>query len=77
LQTTLNDDCVDAFAAKIFDSRPLIADAGPDQGVNKRDLATLDGSGSSDPKGDAIVARDAAQVWEAKMVDLGMTIRTG
>lgn len=36
-------------------NRPPIADAGPDQTVQKKTLVTLDGIGSSDPDGDSLV----------------------
>ena len=51
--TTTNRDQVDVVVS--FANAAPVADAGQDQGVNQGDTVQLDGSGSSDADGDALV----------------------
>jgi len=50
---TANQSDMDTVSISIG-NRPPVADAGPDQSVNKSDLVTLNGTGSNDPDGDPL-----------------------
>jgi PKD repeat protein len=50
---TANQSDTDTVSISIG-NRPPIADAGPDQSVNKSEMVTLNGTGSNDPDGDPL-----------------------
>lgn len=60
-QSALNNNFPDLFVAKVATNQPPVADAGNDQSIFLGQSFTLDGSGSSDPEGQALsyVWRDA------------------
>ena len=55
MQLIVNDGMADSVPDTVIITTPNpLADAGPDQSVSVNDTVTLDGSGSSDPDGDAL-----------------------